>query len=152
MRTILGQLKARGLITSSRGGHALTPQGRRLLEKLPRFVRVEVSRLIVGKVGVAAVVRGGASKVKSGLEQRDEAVKAGARGATVLVFRNGKLQFPGGRMKMAKEEGEAILSALKPQEGDAIVIGSGDDELMAEIGARAAVRSLVGITTPRSRS
>lgn len=142
VRTILNQLKTRGLITSSRGGHALTPKGERWLARLQKFVRVEAGKLAVGKVSVATVVRGAAAKVKRGLEQRDAAIKAGARGATVLVFRGGEFRLPGEFMEVGKKEGEALIAAFKPRESDVVVIGTGDDTLTAELGARAAVRTL----------
>jgi len=142
VRTILDHLKKRGLITSSRGGHALTERGRFFLGKPPEFVQVDVGDLTVGKVNVATIVRGAAPKVKRGIEQRDEAIKVGANGATVLVFKNGKLRIKGGFARVGKEANKALIKALKPKEGDVVIIGAGKDLLTAEAGARAAARTL----------
>jgi DNA-binding MarR family transcriptional regulator len=142
VRTILDQLKKRDLITSSRGGHFLTAKGRRTLGKPLKFVRVDAGDLTVGKVDVATVVRGAADKIKKGIEQRDAAIKAGAAGATVLVFKGGKLQFPDKFIEVEKKLSETIMGVLKPHEGDAIVIGTGDDVASAEAGVRAAARTL----------
>ncbi len=147
MRTVLNQLKKRGLITSSRGGHSLTDKGRRALGKSLEFVKIDAGDLTVGEVDVATVVRGSADRVKRGIEQRDEAIKAGAVGATVLVFKNGKLQFPDRFIEIGKNLSETIVKTLRAQEGDAIVIGTADDVVRAEAGARAAARTL---TTTRA--
>lgn len=143
MRTILNQLKKQGLITSSRGGHALTPKGKRSLGKPLEFAQIDAGNLTVGKVDVAVIIRGTAKKVKRGIEQRDEAIKAGAQGATVFVFKGGKLQFPDGFMDVDKRVVKSIVETFKPREGDVIIIGSGKNTAEAERGALAAARSLV---------
>lgn len=142
VRTILDYLKERGLITSSRSGHALTDKGKSLLGKPPEFMQVDVGDLTVGKVNVATIARGAASKVKRGIEQRDEAIKVGADGATVLVFKGGRLQFQGGFIKVGKESSQALMKALKPEEGDVVIIGTAKDMTTAEAGTRAAVLTL----------
>jgi len=147
MRTILNMLKKQGFITSSRGGHALTARGKRFLGKPLEFVRVDAGDLTVGEVDVATIVRGASAKVKKGIEQRDEAIKAGAAGATVLIFKNGKLQFPDKFIEVEKNVGEPLIKTLRPQEGDVIAIGTADDVVRAEAGARAAARTL---TTTRA--
>jgi len=142
MRTILDQLKNRGLITSSRGGHSLMAKGERALSKPFEFVHVNVGNLTMGKVNVATVVRGAAAKVMRGIEQRDEAIKAGADGATVLIFKRGRLRFPDGFFEVKKEASDALLSVLRPREGDTVIIGSADDVAKAEAGTKAAAHSL----------
>ncbi|MDI6643083.1 MAG: DUF4443 domain-containing protein [Candidatus Hodarchaeaceae archaeon] len=145
IRTILNQLKERGLITSSRGGHALTAKGRRSLGKPFELIQVDVGSLTVDKVNVATIVRGAAAKVKRGIEQRDEAIKVGATGATVLIFRGGKLQFPDGFLKVGKRSTEVLMKSFNPREGDVIIIGSARDVVTAEAGAKAAARSLASL-------
>jgi len=142
MRTILNQLKKQGLITSSRGGHALTANGKRSLGKPFKFVQIDAGSLTVGEFDIAAIVRGAAKKVKRGIEQRDEAIKAGADGATVLVFKRGKLKFPDGFLDVNRELSSTLVNIFKPREGDVIVIGTAGDARNAEGGARAAVSSL----------
>ncbi len=143
VRTILNQLKKRKLITSSRGGHALTAKGKRSLGKPFEFIQVDIGGLTVGGVDVATAVRGAAARVKRGIEQRDEAIKAGAAGATVLIFRGGKLQFPDGFLKVGKKPAEALVKSFNPREGDVIIIGSARDAVKAEEGAKAAARTLL---------
>ena len=145
VRTVLNQLKKRDLITSSRGGHTLTTKGRHTLGKPLEFVKVDAGDLTVGEVDVATVVRGAADRVKRGIEQRDEAIKAGAAGATVLIFKAGKLQFPDSFFKVEKKF-EKSIKTLGLRSGDVVIIGTGKDVAKAEAGARAAARTLV-ITT-----
>lgn len=143
VRTILDRLKRDGLITSSRRGHALTPRGKRKLRAGgKKFVQIDAGDLTVGEVDVATIVRGAASKVKRGIEQRDEAIKAGADGATVFVFRCGKIQFPDGFMDIRKKLARFLIETFEPREGDVIVIGTAPDPARAEEGAKAAARSL----------
>ena len=142
-RTILDRLKGRGLVTSSRGGHALTAKGRRWLGKPLEYVRVDAGDLTVGEVDVATIVRGAAKKVKRGIEQRDEAIKAGADGATVLIFKGKRLRFPDSFMGIEERIARTFVEAFKPREGDVIVIGTAGNAAKAEAGARAAARILV---------
>ena len=142
VRTILNHLKKNGLITSSRGGHSLTSKGARAMGQPPKFVQVKMGDLAVGKVNVATIVRGASAKVKRGIEQRDEAIKAGADGATVLLFERGKFKFPDSFFDVPRETSEVLIKALKPREGDVVVIGTSSDALRAEVGARAAARSI----------
>ncbi len=142
MRTILNQLKKQGLIISSRGGHALTTKGKRSLGKPLEFAQIDAENLTVGKVDVAVIIRGAAKKVKRGIEQRDEAIKAGAQGATVLVFKRGKLQFPDGFARVEKGLTESLIKTFTPREGDVIIIGTAQDIAKSEEGAKAAAQSL----------
>jgi len=142
VRTILNQLKKQGLITSSREGHALTTKGKWLLGKPLKFIRIDVGNLAVGKINVATLVRRAADKVRRGTEQRDEAIKAGADGATVLVFKRGKFQFPDKFLKVKDSVNEYLLRIFRPSENDVLIIGSASDLFTAENGAKAAANSL----------
>lgn len=143
IRTILGRLKQKGLVRSTRAGHFLTEKGKRLLGRLERTVEVSVPGLTVGRVNVATVVRGAAHLVRRGIEQRDEAIKAGASGATVLICRGGRLHFPDYFMKVGREAEEELMKKLDVGEGDVVIIGTGEDLKLAEAGARAAARTLL---------
>jgi hypothetical protein len=96
---------------------------------------------------VAVLVRGKAKNVKDGLRQRDEAVKAGAAGATTLVFRNGRILMPpetdmdSSYPQLARQ----IRAAFELREGDVIVIGSAGDLRAAEDGALAASVDLLDV-------
>jgi DNA-binding PadR family transcriptional regulator len=143
VRTILDRLKRDGLIKSSRRGHELTARGRRRIRaKAGKFVQVDAGGLTVGRVDIATLVRGAASKVKRGIEQRDEAIKAGADGATVLVFRHGKIRFPDEFARVKRGLAETLVKTFNPRERDVIIIGTAQDPAKAEEGAKAAARAI----------
>lgn len=142
-RTILDRLKRQGLITSSRGGQSITAKGKRELGEALEYVQIDAGDLTVGDVDVATVVRKAAAKVKRGIEQRDEAIKAGADGATMLIFKGGKLQFPDGFLEVKQEVRDELTRVFKPREGDVIIIGTARDAVKAEAGAKAAARTLL---------
>jgi len=87
--------------------------------------------------------------VTYGLEQRDAAIKAGASGATTLVFSHNRLAMPGTSEDVFQNIQlihNMLVSKLKPRENDVIIIGSADDRLTAEFGAKAAVLVLLKST------
>jgi hypothetical protein len=79
--------------------------------------------------------------IKSGLEQRDAAIKLGAKGATTLLFINAELVMPSSTnynsLQTEHEISKLLTTRLKPEEGDAIIIGSDDiHKKRAEIAAK----------------
>ena len=80
--------------------------------------------------------------IKQGVEQRDAAIKMGAKGATTLLFNNGKFLIPGSRFNALKGEKaieKLLKDNLKPEENDIIVIGSDDNEyITAELASKSA--------------
>jgi hypothetical protein len=70
----------------------------------------------------------------------------GAKGATTLLFKEGKLTIPPDQRDVAEDFPkihEELVGSLKPEENDAIVIGSADTLEKAEYGALAAALSLL---------
>jgi predicted transcriptional regulator len=141
-RSLLRLLRRRGLVRPSRGGHVLTEKGREVMGEPLQLVRLNCGKLTVGKVDVAVLVRGAAEKVRGGVEERDEAIKVGAKGATVLVFREGGLRFPDSGRRVGGKVGKKLVEELKPSEGDVVILGTGENEVEAELGARAAAMRL----------
>ena len=72
----------------------------------------------------------------------NEAVRAGASGATSLVFKNGKLIFPGGTTEPDQERLYPLFSVFNIEENDLIIIGTAHSYEMAERGAISAALSL----------
>jgi hypothetical protein len=92
----------------------------------------------------AVRIKGGASKIKSGIEQRDAAIIAGALGATTLVVDKNKLKMPSMKDEsIDKSIHNLIIDELNPCSGDAIIIGSSDSPFLAEIAAKSAALKLV---------
>lgn len=145
VRTVLDQLKEKGLAKSTPRGHSLTEKGKRkLAERSEKLVPLDAGDLTVGREDVALLVENASSKVRQGVEQRDEAIKAGAEGATVLVFRDEKFQIPGMETGPESELENKLLDSFRPSDGDVVIIGTGDDQIDAERGALAAAEGLGG--------
>jgi hypothetical protein len=141
-RTILKHLKKEGLTKSSKFGIEFTEQGKKLFADLRSKIRegVEVpnSPLTVGPYVIAILVKRAAHKVAKGAEQRNTAIRAGARGATTLIFTHKKLIMPSKENHTIEDilpMHDILISKLDPKENDVIIIGSGKSKAIVEIGA-----------------
>jgi predicted transcriptional regulator len=149
VRTLVRHLKNEGLIDVSESGISLSAGGRRLLSLLRALVSEQIeipsTPLTVGFFNVAVRVAGMKDSVTYGLEQRDAAIMAGAKGATTLVFTKNRLTMPGTEENVSKSEPSilASLSKLSLNEGDVIIIGSADTQTRAELGAKTAALELL---------
>ena len=142
-RTLTKHLKKEKMIKTSRSGIELSEHGKNLFSSLraemSREIEVPPSPLTVSTFNVAVLVRGVGSAVKYGLEQRDAAIKAGADGATTLIFSKNRLTMPSVTEDVFKDipsVHDALLSKLRPKENDVIIIGSAEDKRLAEFGAK----------------
>jgi predicted transcriptional regulator len=144
-RTILDRLKDAGLVAVSRNGCKLTSEGLRLWREYRSIFKkkIEIGKndLTLATYNLAILINDRQHEIRSGVEQRDAAVMAGARGATTIMFKGGRLQIPSVSDNVAKDFPDAanyITRLLKPEENDVIVIGSADSLGKAEYGALAA--------------
>lgn len=149
-RTLINRLTNGGLTTVSKRGIQLTRSGLSILEEFrrsfPKEAIVPKSSITVGLHNFGILIRKGGSKVRSGIEQRDAAVRAGAVGAVTLLFRRGRLQMPPMKEFAGKgweEIARGIMDIFDPKDSDAIVICGAESVRKAEDGARAAARTLV---------
>jgi hypothetical protein len=147
VRTLIKHLLAEGLVEVSTRGVNMSKKGDRLLSDIHsvilRGVEVPPTEDIVGGYGYIVLVRGMASRVRVGVEQRDAALLAGAKGATTIIFTKGEASIPG----MDRGPSQPLISFLekkvRPEEGDAVIVGTGDTSADAWIGAYAAALSLI---------
>jgi hypothetical protein len=147
VRTLVRHMRAERLIEVTPRGIGVAEAGRALLDevrmRISGGVELPGSPDAVGAHNYAVLVHGASARVRLGVEQRDAALMAGARGATTAVYRGGVFLVPGlGRPLDAALGGE--LKALSPREGSVAIIGSGDSPMEAEIGAKAAALCLLG--------
>ena len=149
-RTLIERLRHLGLITVDRMGCILSRRGKRLWNTLhsalPRRTVLERSGLTLAPFNVAVLVKGCGTKVKQGMEQRDAALMVGAKGATTIVLKDGKLAVPPDERSVAEDFPEVhrkLVDSLRPEENDAIVVGSADSLTLAEYGALAAAWTLI---------
>lgn len=151
VRTILKHLSNDGIIKSTKQGCTLTPKGRslhtHLKERISTTFVVDAKPLALDIVSVAVRIKGMASKVRQGIEQRDAAVRAGGTGACTLLMRRGRFVMPIGKDEWkldhsdpASEELENIFHA---EENDVIVIASAKDKTLANYAALAAGLTLL---------
>lgn len=161
VRSILSMLAKHGVLRPLRGrGCMLTPEGRRQLQALLNkygVVGVEVvspPQLDMGRFEVAAHVKGAASRVRLGVEQRDEAIKVGAQGALTLVFKEGRLVIPGVEESLEDVNpslAKTLSSLFKLEEGDVVIICSSDERWKAEEAALATALSLARLSCSSSQ-
>jgi len=148
-RTLLERLKEAEIVSVSKAGCSLTKRGEEVWKEVKSVLvakaRLEQTKLTLSPCNIVIVVKKRRNKVKLGMEQRDAAFLAGAKGATTLVVEKGKLSMPNVPSNIAKDfpsVHETIMHALKPSDGDAVVIGSADTWEKAEYGAIAAAWTL----------
>ena len=146
MRTLIRRLKVLDLIETTRGGMSLTLIGESLLNELNEVIKAAdfpSTPITVGVANFAVLVKGAASKVKRGIEQRDAAIIVGAQGATSLVMQDGRLRMPGMDETFDDEIERVIHERMEIFEGDVLIIGSSNDSFLAEIGAKSAAMTLL---------
>jgi GTP-dependent phosphoenolpyruvate carboxykinase len=144
IKTVVKHMKMNGLIVTSNGGTRMAPRGRaiysELVELMPSESRLPSCSVALGKFNYAVVVKQLSYLVRSGIEQRDAAIKMGAKGASTLVYHEGKFLMPGSTHDSLRKERKIrgmLLSGLTPADGDVIIIGSADaGEKVAELGAK----------------
>jgi hypothetical protein len=141
-RKLLAHLESFDCATSSKQhGIVLTAYGVEKIESLGLVAAgVDAGSLTVGAVDFGVRLTGLAGKVAHGVEQRDEAIKAGADGATTLVMFRDELRLPDGfDVEGAEPEISAMLKAtFSLAEDDALFIGTARTAESAEDGAFAA--------------
>jgi hypothetical protein len=130
VKLMLSELKHGGHVATSRRGSALTPAGETLLDRRLseyRVVNVTEARVplfAAGPVLVGVQIRGKATAIQSGIEQRDAAIRAGAIGATVMTLHDGILRVPTVYRDLASEHPDvaAQIRASYPLADDDVLI------------------------------
>ncbi len=149
-RTIVERLRDEGLIQVSRSGCSLTDRGRNVLEEihhhLSRSMPLTESPIGLGRSNVAILVRKASHLVRSGIEERDASIRAGALGAMTLVYSNNVLSVPGLSDDSEKDFPgitSQLLGHFQLGEGDVFLIVAADNLAVAELAVRAAALSLL---------
>lgn len=146
VRTLIQRLKGMELLETSRGGMVLTPKGQEVLSRLMELIsstEMPETTITVGSKNYAVLVKNVGGNVRKGIEQRDAALIAGAKGATTLVYEEGRLKMPSMVTDLESSISRYLLESLRPMDGDAIIIGSAEEILAAEIGAKFAALKLL---------
>jgi predicted transcriptional regulator len=150
IRTIIKRLKDAGLIVTSKAGCTLTAKGlgvwKKFEEFFPRRTAIGKTELTTAEYNYAFLIKNSGLKVESGIEQRDAAIVAGAKSAVVIVSKGGHLIIESVSNSIEKEFPKAanqILSALKPEDNDVIMIAGADVPQKARHAAFAASWALL---------
>jgi len=149
-RTLVDHLRLGGFIKIGKAGCMLTGKGLRVLRDLNSKLQgkggIPRSSLSIGAFNYGFLVKGAGHKIRYGIEQRDAAVRAGARGAITIKLSRGKLYVPPPSKEMPKDWGEfskRIMQMFNPSENDVIIISGADSEEKAEQGAFSAALTLL---------
>ncbi len=150
VRTIISRLRNAGLIETSKEGCSLTKKGLEIWgqfeQVFPKRIEIPKNELIESEFNFAFLVKNSGQKVRSGIDQRDAAIIAGARKAIVIVFKDGHLCIESVSDCIEKDYPKAadqILKELTPEDNDVIIITGADSALRAKRGAFAASWSLI---------
>lgn len=142
VRTIISRFSDEGLIKVSRPGISLSNKGVAFLERIQDRIswgRFPSTDLTVAENNVIVLIREASTNIRYGVEQRDQALINGAKGATTLVMIDGSWVMPG-----TNETVELIPDdKMSPKDGDVVIIGSAVDEFNAGLGALSAALNII---------
>ena len=134
IRTLMRHLQMNNMIKANNAGTTMTKKGEALLSELLSSIPAEMSlpkcSIAVGKFNYVVLLKYHSHAIKSGVEQRDAAIRIGAKGATTLLFKQNKFVMPSNTnyysLRKEQEISKLLIRMLNPEEGDAIIIGSDD--------------------------
>jgi hypothetical protein len=144
IKTLVKHLKTTNIIMTSNAGTILTDTGERIISQIllhiPKETIIPKSSITVGKFNYVVLVKNIAHSIRSGIEQRDIAIKSGAMGATTLIFKDGKFLISGTNFNALVDElyvQKMLIENLHPNNNDVIIIGSDNhNKQHAEIAAK----------------
>ena len=134
IRTILGLLKSKKLIDSTKKGHFLSKKGDEMFFKINSCISMPKNLPIrhiypeLKKVGILVKIP---SNLKESYKLRDIAVKNGAEGAIILQF-NGKLQTPESDYNYEFKE---LEEKFELKNNDILIVSFSNKNKNAEAGA-----------------
>ena len=145
-RGLITHLEEHGLIQRKDEGLKIANRGTRFLNDIGfQAMAISASELTVDEYDFAIHLSGLAGAVKDGIMERDEAIKAGASGATTLLFLKGSVVLPD-HFNIDEEMpmvARAIRDRFPLEDGDVVIIGTGNLPEKAEDGAFAAAAFLL---------
>lgn len=135
IRTLMRHLQINNMIKATNAGTTMTQKGKALLLELLSSIPTEMNlpkcSIALGKFNYVVLLKQHShDAIKSGVEQRDAAIKIGAKGATTLLFKQNKFVMPSSTnydsLQKEPKISKLLIRMLNPEEGDAIIIGSDD--------------------------
>lgn len=149
IKTLIKHLKMQNIIYTANSGTKMTEKGRSIFSHISSSITAETNipkcSVALGKFNYAVLLKQFNFAIKSGIEQRDAAIKMGAKGATTLLYKDRGFVMPSsdGTFNLLQKEPEIcklLINRLQPiEEGDVIIIGSDDiTKRSAELAAKSA--------------
>ena len=149
IKTLIKHLKMQNMIYTANSGTKMTEKGKSIFphisSSIPAEINVPKCSVALGKFNYAVLLKQFNFAIKSGIEQRDAAIKMGAKGATTLLYKDRGFVMPSidGTFNPLQKEPEIcklLINRLQPiEEGDVIIIGSDDiTKRSAELAAKSA--------------
>ena len=143
VKTLIKHMKMAGLIETSNGGTKMTARGagicKGITASMPSEIAVPRSSVALGRYNYAVLLKEMGFAVRSGIEQRDAAIRVGGTGATTLLYREKAFAMPDSSQDPLKKESELrrdLMEKLEPQDGDIVIIGGADRAKAAELAAK----------------
>ncbi|MGQ4832731.1 MAG: DUF4443 domain-containing protein [Candidatus Asgardarchaeia archaeon] len=133
-RTLLNYLRKYEYISSkAKSGHYLSSRGAKVFNGLNKIIvqlkRVEdLEDFTFAKHAFGVVLNNFVERIRKGLEERDEAIKAGARGITLITCKDGVISIPGVYEKLDKASSEKIKNQFNLSNDCILLITSADTE------------------------
>lgn len=149
VKTLVKHMKMAGLIETSNGGTKMTVRGagicKGITTSMPAEIGVPRSSVALGRHNYAVLLKQMGFAVRSGIEQRDAAIRVGGTGATTLLYNEG-FSMPDSSQDPLKKEHELrrdLMEKLEPQDGDVVIIGGADTAKAAELAAKNAALATI---------
>lgn len=146
IKTLIKHLKMEDMITTNNKGTKMSDKGKSILTKLSLYIGHETDvpecPISIGKFNHAILLKQMKCEIESGIEQRDIAIKNGAKGAITLTFENEQFLTVDTNYDYLQNETiikKLLVKKLSPMDNDIIIIGSNDSNyIIAELAAKAA--------------
>lgn len=148
-KTLINFLRKNGVLASiPKKGHYLTQKGKLLGVEIESHLTIvsdvkNLEKLVVCPEKSIVVVHNASDRVSDGLRERDNALLAGACGATTLIVNENKSILLPSSEPLAPIYQKTLKEILQIKPTDIIIIGSGKNKKVALFGALAAAISLL---------
>lgn len=149
IRTILRKLRKQNIVEVLRAGCRLTERGKHVLKELRTHLPVirEITlKWLPWSKQIGILVKNVAKEIKSGIDERDLAIKYGADGLIVLVCYNSKLVIPSlenESIDYLRELKKNVQEVFRPEDGDVVIVSGASHTNKAELSALACALYLI---------
>ena len=143
-RSMMKKLVAAKFVKATTKGISLNSSGNAFVSKIKGVLSGPV-QINYGNFSIAFKVSNSSSMINVGLEQRDAAIRVGAAGCLVLIFKDNRLLLPGGEgmENVYIDIFNGVSENFKLSAGDVVFVAFANTKRHAELGAWAAAKTLL---------